>query len=344
MYDIDKLILAIKELNERNWLDWIQLIANIIFPILTFWVAYLTFNLQKQIKKDEDREKLVEKVKHASNIYYFINDILNKMADIHFEYSAFNNIVIDGNDFMSDISYLKGRLFTNREFSLLRELYALYDGIKQDPRENEKNFKILYKKLIDINLNPVSIPDYRNSNNLDYIVSLSVLSIIKKLELIMNGKIEMTDSRIEMNIDCDNNVYIKKNYGKGYDLEYNNEIINGKINKYEIVLFFKDDGISTVSELVYDGMVKDNVISGRGYYYYYTANGFGDKIDSGSLSQVGVNLDVIAQRIKKELSDVSPDGCFKATFVGDFKEGNINKGVLKYKLNLNDNDNEKEIK
>ena len=344
MNDIDKVIDAINGLKDKTWLDWIQVAVNIVLPALTCWVAYLTFNLQKQMKRDEDKEKQVEKIKNASNIYYFLNDIINRMADITFEYSAFNNIVIDGNDFMSSISYLKGRLFTNKEFVLLRELYALYDEIKRDSIVNEKNFKILYKKLIDSNINPTNIPEYRNNNNLDYLVSLPILSIMKKLELVMNSKIEMSDSRIKMSIDNDNNVSIRKDYGKGYYLESNKEIINGKVTRYEIVLFFNSKDITTVNELVYDGTIKNNKICGKGCYYYYTTNGFGNKIDSAMLNQSGVNLDIIAQSIKEKLSTISLDGHFKATFDGIFKDGDIFKGIIKYKLGPNDNEKKIEIK
>ena len=216
MCKIDELINAINNIGTNVTLfDWIKLIISICTSVITCWVAILTFNLQKKIKKDDDLEKRINDTNHVSNVYYFLNDIINKMADIKFEYTAFNSIVVEGKQFMDDINYLRTRVITNQEFNMLRELYALYDGIKIDPKLNQKNFKILYKKVIDINVDPKQIPIHRNESNLDYIVSFQLLIIIKKLEHILSDEVKTSDSNIEVNFK-NNNITIMKKYDNEY--------------------------------------------------------------------------------------------------------------------------------
>ena len=339
MEQTEKIIEAINGLNRITWFDWIQMIASIIFSAINCWVAYLTFRLQRKIKLDDDKEKRLKDIDHVSSVYYFLNDIINKVADTEFEYTTFDNIVVEGKKFMEDINYLKTKYITNKDFSFLRELYVLYDDIKRDPKTNQKNFKILYKKVIDANIEPQKIPVYRNENKFDYIVSIQLLMIIKKLEFVLNSDITFTDDNITMSING-RNVTIIKNYDKKHYLEYKNDVITGEVNKYEMILHFGDI-ISTSYELTYSGSVKNDVPNGKGEYYYYTSeNGFNKGINSCDLNRKGVNYDSIAQDIKNYLATESTDGHFIATFKGSFDNGTIKSGVLKYKLTSSDSEKE----
>ena len=341
MEQTEKIIGAINQLNRISWFDWLQLIISVIFSIITCWVAYLTFKLQKKIKTDDDKEKRLKDIDHVSSVYYFLNDIINKMADAEFEYAAFDNVVVEGQKFMEDINYLKTRYITPKEFNFLRELYSLYDGIKEDSKKYQKNFKILYKKVIDTNIEPQKIPVYRDENNFDYIVTIQLLMIIKKLEFVLNNNITFTDNNILMSSN-ESNMTITKYYDKNHYLECKNDIIIGQVNKYEIILHFGNT-ISTSYELVYSGAVKDNEPNGKGEYYYYTSeNGFNYGINSCDLNRKGVNYDPIAQDIKNYLTSEDSSGHFVATLKGTFDNDGIKSGTLKYRLSLSGP--EKEIK
>lgn len=343
MEQCEEIINAISSLGKNDWFDWLQLIVNIIFSIITFWVAYLTYRLQKQTKADEDKERRLNDVQHVSNVYYFLNDIINKMADIEFEYTSFDNIVVEGKQYMDNINYLRNRYITNEDFGLLRELYALYDGIRTNPKQNSKNFKILYKKVIDTNIEPINIPIYRNNNNYDYIVSLQLLSLLKKLENVLNNYIEVSDNRLTVELD-NKSMIIKKQYNKDYYLENNNGVISGNVERYEAVMHFNQDKIYLVYELVYNGSIKNNNPDGKGKYHYYSSeNGFNGKIDSCNLNIKGLNYDEIAQEIKNEMSSKSKDGYFECILTGTFSEGKIKSGIIKYRLSSNSEECETRI-
>jgi len=130
----------------------IEHIATTLTSIGTFIIAYLTFKLQKTIKEEKDQAKKDEYSRHASDIYYFIHDVLYKSKN-----SNYNDIVIDGKEYMRDINYIRYKYITNKEFKLLREIYILYDN---------KDYNIL-SELIN---------------------SEDIKRIIHKLESVMNKK------------------------------------------------------------------------------------------------------------------------------------------------------------
>ena len=127
-------------------------IVTTLSSIGTFIIAYLTFKLQKTIKEEKDQAKKDEYSRHASDIYYFIHDVLYKSKN-----SNYNDIVIDGKEYMRDINYIRYKYITNKEFKLLREIYILYDN---------KDYNIL-SELIN---------------------SEDIKRIIHKLESVMNKK------------------------------------------------------------------------------------------------------------------------------------------------------------
>lgn len=131
----------------------IEHIATTLSSIGTFIIAYLTFKLQKTIKEEKDQAKKDEYSRHASDIYYFIHDILYKKDN-----SSFSNIIVDGKEYMQDINYIRYKYISNKEFELLRKIYILYDN---------KDYKLLSELL----------------NNKE-----SINKIINKLESIMNKK------------------------------------------------------------------------------------------------------------------------------------------------------------
>lgn len=342
MENAERIINAINDVNKINWFDWTQLLFNVVTTIVTIVIAYLAYKLQKRTKADEDRERRLIEVQHISSVYYFLNDIIYKMADTEFDYFIFENAVVDGQKFMDDINYLRDRYITNQEFIYLREIYALYDGIKNNPKHNEKFFKLLYKQVIDINIEPIAIINYREKNDIDFIISIQLLMIMKKIERILNDKIDSTNNNVVISTNK-SNISITKNYDKHYSLKNNNGIINGKVKKYEPVFHFHDDKIRTKYELVYEGSVKDNIPDGHGKYYYYTEyNGFNKNINSCDLNIKGINYDEIAQEIKDLLSNESSNGHFMATCDGIFDMNTIKSGTLNY--TLTSNSEQKELK
>ena len=130
----------------------IEHIATTLSSIGTFIIAYLTFKLQKNIKEEKDKIKIEEDSRHASDIYYFIQDVLYKSKN-----SNYNNIIVDGKEYMKDINYIRYKYISNKEFKLLRKIYILYDN-----------------------------KDYNTLSEL--INSEDIKRIIHKLELIMNKK------------------------------------------------------------------------------------------------------------------------------------------------------------
>jgi len=131
----------------------IRNIVTTLSSIGTFIIAYLTFKLQKTIKEEKDQAKKDEYSRHASDIYYFIHDILYKKDN-----NSFNSISIDGKEYMKDINYIRYKYISNKEFELLRRIYILYDN---------KDYELLFELL----------------NN-----SKDINAIIHKLESIMNNK------------------------------------------------------------------------------------------------------------------------------------------------------------
>ena len=131
----------------------IEHIITTLSSIGTFIIAYLTFKLQKTIKEEKDQAKKDEYSRHASDIYYFIHDILYKKDN-----SSFNNVIVDGKEYMQDINYIRYKYISNKEFELLRKIYILYDN---------KDYKLLSELL----------------NNKE-----SINKIINKLESIMDDK------------------------------------------------------------------------------------------------------------------------------------------------------------
>ena len=131
----------------------IEHIVTTLSSIGTFIIAYLTFKLQKTIKEEKDQAKKDEYSRHASDIYYFIHDILYKKDN-----SGFSNVIVDGKEYMQDINYIRYKYISNKEFELLRKIYILYDN---------KDYKLLFELL----------------NN-----SKDINTIIHKLESIMNNK------------------------------------------------------------------------------------------------------------------------------------------------------------
>ena len=341
MSEIDKIVEAINNTGGVTCFDWLQMIFNAVLTGLATWIAYINYKLQKKIKEDSDKEKKIESLKHVSSVYYFLNDVFHKMADTEFKYSTFNNVVVDGAKYMDDINYLRMQNITNQEFNLLRELYALYDGIKTDPKENMRNFKILYKKVIDVNINPKDIPKYKKEDNYDYLASIQFLTIMKKLESMMSND-KKTDANIK--IDFNNKMYVRKKYDKDHYIENKNGIIKGNIKKYETIMHFGSSNISTSSELIYEGTIINNNIAGEGKYYYYTkSKGFANAVNSCNLKEVEINLDTIAQTIKNKMKDECPDGMFVATYEGTFEDGDIKNGILRYKFTPDEKEQEKEI-
>ena len=128
-------------------------IATTLASIGTFIIAYLTFKLQKTIKEEKDQAKKDEYSRHASDIYYFIHDILYKKDN-----SSFSNVIVDGKEYMQDINYIRYKYISNEEFELLRRIYILYDN---------KDYELLFELL-------------NNSKDINV--------IIHKLESIMNNK------------------------------------------------------------------------------------------------------------------------------------------------------------
>ncbi len=131
----------------------IEHIITTLSSIGTFIIAYLTFKLQKTIKEEKDQAKKDEYSRHASDIYYFIHDILYKKDN-----SSFSNVIVDGKEYMQDINYIRYKYISNKEFELLRKIYILYDN---------KDYKLLSELL----------------NNKE-----SINKIINKLESIMDDK------------------------------------------------------------------------------------------------------------------------------------------------------------
>jgi len=131
----------------------IRNIVTTLSSVGTFIIAYLTFKLQKTIKEEKDQAKKDEYSRHASDIYYFIHDILYKKDN-----NSFNSISIDGKEYMKDINYIRYKYISNKEFELLRRIYILYDN---------KDYELLFELL----------------NN-----SKDINAIIHKLESIMNNK------------------------------------------------------------------------------------------------------------------------------------------------------------
>ena len=131
----------------------IEHMITTLSSIGTFIIAYLTFKLQKTIKEEKDQAKKDEYSRHASDIYYFIHDILYKKDN-----SGFSNVIVDGKEYMQDINYIRYKYISNKEFELLRKIYILYDN---------KDYKLLFELL----------------NN-----SKDINTIIHKLESIMNKK------------------------------------------------------------------------------------------------------------------------------------------------------------
>ena len=131
----------------------IRNIVTTLSSVGTFIIAYLTFKLQKTIKEEKDQAKKDEYSRHASDIYYFIHDILYKKDN-----NSFNSISIDGKEYMKDINYIRYKYISNKEFELLRRIYILYDN---------KDYELLFELL---------------SNSKD------INAIIHKLESIMNNK------------------------------------------------------------------------------------------------------------------------------------------------------------
>lgn len=317
-------------------IDYIELILTILFYGLTTFVAFLTYKLQKQVKKDNDKDKQFEIINYASNIYYFLNDIIYKMADTEFTYDVFSNISIDNKDFMKSINYLRNRVINNKEFLFLRELYFLYNGLKNDPQSNYKNFKILYKRVIDNNINPIKIKELRNNNKINDITSFPLLIIMKKLEIQMNNKIEEYSEGMLESKYFNGNLFIRKNYSDKYYLEYKNENIFGIVQQYEIVLFFKKPQITSTSELKYEGEIDNNLYNGKGKYFYYTTqNGFNYTIDSCMLKEKDINFDYNAQLIKETLEKYGVKNAH-AVYEGIFEKGKIKDGKLGYKEKAED--------
>lgn len=342
MNEVERIIEAINNVGKTTSFDWLNFGLNLILTIIATWIAYVNFKLQKKMKEDEDKEKKLEAQKHISSVYYFLNDILHKMADTNFKYDTFNNVVVDGAKYMDDINYIRMQGISEDDFNYLRELYALYDGIKADSRENMKNFKVLYKKVIDVYINPKNIPEHKSNNNYDYLASIQLLTLMKKLEYMMGGKIKNSAANIKL--DFHNKVYIRKDYDEKHYVENKNGIINGNVMKYETIMTFDHSNISTASELIYEGEITNGIIEGAGKYNYYTKiKGFDRGVNSRDLKEEGINLDIIAQRIKDIMSFECADGMFIATFEGTFKNGNIDKGILRYKLNPNEQEQEKEV-
>ena len=77
----------------------IEHMITTLSSIGTFIIAYLTFKLQKTIKEEKDQAKKDEYSRHASDIYYFIHDILYKKDN-----SGFSNVIVDGKEYMQDIN------------------------------------------------------------------------------------------------------------------------------------------------------------------------------------------------------------------------------------------------
>lgn len=332
--DIKEIVKAINEVTNPTCFDYIQLFFTVFFSLVTSCVAILTLRLQKKIKENDDADRHIVEVQHISNVYYFLNDIINKIADIEFEYSLFESIVIDGQKYMEDINYLRYKYIDNNEFNLLKDLYALYDGIHKNPKENNRNFKLLYKKVIDTNIEPIEIANYRNTNDFNYVISIKLLRIIKKLENALNNKYDIINDKIIIDMKNDKIKSITKNYDKKYYLTFTDDLITGYVKKYEPVFHFNSEKINITYELIYKGNVSNNNPSGKGEYYYHTENnGFNRKINSCDLKIHGTNYDPIAQKIKELLADESSDGHFVATFKGTFKNNSIKNGTLIYLLN-----------
>ena len=328
----EAIIKAVNNLNKISWIDILQIIIVVISTIFTIWFSILTYKLQKKVAENDKKYKDQENSIHASNVYYFLVDVVYKSID--FKANEFNNISIDGKDFMRDINYLHYDVLTHEEFLLLREIFMLYDRIKNS-NKNMADFKLIYKKVVDCYVNPEAIKGLREDNKIDDICSIKVLAILKKLEYEMKRKVCSTNT-IHTIFD-DEMCFVEKIYENKKHVQICNGKIDGDVEQYDIVIF---DSLKIVFEKIYDGKIENGKYSGSGKYYYYTTHkDFGYKIDSCMLNQKNINYDPVSQQIKEVLEkNINDVNCY-CEFAGKFKDGSIKSGRLDYKINKDDDFN-----
>ena len=91
-------------------------IVPFLTSIATILIAFLTFKLQLDMRKDKLRTRKLEYIKHASNVYYFLKDILNDKKKIS----------LTEKEYMYDINYIKYKIINIEEYNLLKNIYTLY--------------------------------------------------------------------------------------------------------------------------------------------------------------------------------------------------------------------------
>lgn len=322
--------------NRSDFISYLQLISTVFLSLITFGITIITYNLQKQMHKFEEDKDKNEKRQSVNNIYYYLEDIINKCADISFDDNVLEAIFISKKEYMKDLYFLKGNILNTKQFKLLNNIFIQVEKFinYRDSDAYGRLYKIkpLYKLVIDTNISPLEIKKTKDTGNFNELVNIEVLEIVYKLRAYLEefsvGNIDSESDRIIIKKNS-KGFYIKKEYENGM-LTLDDGIINGKIQKYEPLFIKPSNKINIEYEIIYEGNIKNNLFNGEGTYFYYTKqNGHNGKINSYGLSEPNVNFDYNAQLIKKILSSIKIE-IAKANFKGTFKDGQILDGKLEY--------------
>lgn len=322
--------------NRSDFISYLQLIATVFLSLITFWITIITYNLQRKMHKLEENKDKIEKKQSVNNIYYYLEDIINKCADISLDDNMLETIFISKKEYIKDLYFLKGNILNNKQFKLLNNIFTQVEKFinYRDSNAYSQLYKIkpLYKLLIDTNISPTEIKKLKDGGNFNELINIEVLEIICQLksylEEISIGNIDSESKNITIKKNL-KGFYIKKEYENRVLISDNGKI-SGKIQKYEPLFTKPSNKINIEHEIIYNGDIKNNLFNGEGTYFYHTQkNGFNGKINSCDLSEINVNFDYNAQLIKKLLDSIKINTA-KANFKGTFKDGKIWNGILEY--------------
>lgn len=322
--------------NRADFIAYMQVIATLLTGGITVIIAFTAKRAEVKSNKIE-KEKIDENYKnHIDNIYYFLSDTIYKTADNSFNFQDSKAYFDQNNKYIEDLRFLKNKILSSSEFNFINEIFSLTNQYNAGGGESYKYLKLLYKKIIDLNISPEEVKKKRIQGNLAEISSVEILKILGKLKKEINEiKDFIDDEQVIVKFLGKTKIYIKKIYDSSHYIEFNNNTLFGNISRYEPVLI-RSGTISLVSEKIYEGFIRNNLFEGNGTYEYYSKNPFGNNINSYDLKEKDINYDENAQIIKSELEKRNISKTARATFAGIFKLGIMSSGIIKYKENPND--------
>ena len=299
-------------------------ILTFISIIVTSVISYNVYNLSKKIDEQNNIEKSKSKYESMCIVYDYLNEIILQTKKIVFKDKEDYHTLKYNEDFMKHAYNISKDILDEKDIELIRKVdqsVRNYFNRNQNDIAEKLVIKWVYKNIFDMNMKIEQIEELNNIVDVDLLLSPQVVLILSKLRKELGysfcKKIDYKNIKLEIN-NKKNSVIINKEYNDNCCIS--NGI--GILQIYEPI-FYASDKFYRNGGMIYKGEIKEYLPNGTGTYYYY---------ESDQTKNIYVNsddlVDKTAERIKRILQKENIPVRTNLTVNGQFKNGNIIKGLI----------------